>query len=130
VKGRTSYLLSGERVAKARLAITDERGRPISQQELANRADLNRVTVAKIEGNKQRVSLEVLERLTVALGRSREYLLGEPEQVDEFEIARARLARATTMIVDGFEEAGLVLDLVKRVREAGVLADRQERVEA
>lgn len=114
----TSYELNGENVAKARLEIVDERGRPLSQQALADQVGLNRVSIANIERNAQRVSLDVLERLSAALGRSREHLLGEPEQVDEFELARERLASAAAKIADGLEEAGLVLDLVRRAREA------------
>ena len=105
--GRTSYLLNGENVAKARLAILDDRERPLSQQELANRVGIHRVTLAKIESGDARVSLEVLERLAAELGKSREHLLGEPEQIDEFERARERMADA----LDSFSEA---VDLLQR----------------
>jgi transcriptional regulator with XRE-family HTH domain len=122
-----SYELNGDNVAKARLAIIDERGRPLSQQALADRVGLNRVSVANIERNAQRVSLEVLERLSVALGRSREHLLGEPEQVDEYELARERMATAMSKIGEGFEDfAAAVQVLEDRARRSA----EQTEVEA
>lgn len=120
------------RVAQARLALNQDGAaiqdgqRPMTQGELGDLIGRNRVTVNKIEAGAARVSRETLERLSVVLGRSTEWLLGEPEQVDEFEIARERLASAAGKIADGFQEVGLVLDLVKRAREAGVLAEPPE----
>lgn len=112
------------RVAQARLALNQD-GQPrvadeppMTQGDLGDLIDRNRVTVNKIEAGAARVSLETLERLTVVLHRSREYLLGEPEHVDEFELARERLTNAATKIADGLQEASLVIDLMRQLGPA------------
>lgn len=77
------------------------------QVELADLCGLHRVTMTKIEGGNARVSLDVLERLSAALGRSREWLLGEPEVIDPFELARERMTSA----LSDFSEA---VDILQR----------------
>lgn len=79
----------------------------MAQGRLAELVGVHRVTIAKIETGQARVSREVLERLVEVLGRSREWLLGEPEQVDEFELARVKMASA----LESFSEA---VDLLQR----------------
>lgn len=119
MSARRSYLLDGQRVAKARLGLPREGGRPISQQDLADRLEINRVTLARIEGGVAPVSLELLERLSRELGRSREWLLGEPDVIDEFERARALMASSLT----SFSEA---LDLLNaRLGDAAPAAERE-----
>lgn len=110
------------RVAQARLALNQD-GQPrigdeppMTQGELGDLIGCHRVTVNKIEAGAARVSLGTLERLAAVLTRSREYLLGEPELVDEFELARERLTHAATKIADGLEEASLVIDLMRELR--------------
>jgi transcriptional regulator with XRE-family HTH domain len=97
---RTGYIVDGARVGQAR----QEAG--FTQTDLAARIGVHRVTMTKIE-NRAPVSLETLERLASALGRSREWLLGEPEQIDEFELAREKMASA----LESFSEA---VDLLQR----------------
>lgn len=112
---RTSYPIDGARVGQARLALG------LTQTELADRIGVHRVTMTKIEGGAP-VSLETLEALSVELVRSREWLCGEPDQVDEFDLARERIANAMSKIADGFEdfqEAVIVLE--ERARHAGAV---------
>lgn len=83
------------------------------QVELADLVGIHRVTMTKIEGGSARVSLDVLERLSAALGRSREWLLGEPEVIDPFELAREKMTSALAEFSDA-------VDLLQRAaRDAG-----------
>lgn len=94
MSAKGSNLLDGHRVAKARAAKKRPDGKSFSQQDLADEIGSHRVTIARIENNDQRVSLELLERLCLALDRTREHLLGLPETIDEFDLAREHLARS------------------------------------
>lgn len=87
-------------------------GDPVMKQgELADLCGLHRVTMTKIEGSNARVSLDVLERLAAAVGRSREWLLGEPETIDDFELARAKMNHV-------LEEFSQAVDLLQRAARA------------
>lgn len=100
------------RVAQARLALTGEDGRQVTQDELADLVGVHRVTMNRIEAGTARVSLDVLEGLSVALGRSREWLLGDPELTDELALARDRVASALAKIGEGFEDFTGAVDLL------------------
>lgn len=78
----------------------------MTQGELADLVGVHRVTLNKIEGGSARVSLDLVERLAAALGRTREHLLGEPETIDQFELARERMANALA-------EFSVAVDLLK-----------------
>lgn len=117
---RTSYKLDGLRVAQARTAILGEDGRSIKQSAFAALADLHPVTMNRIENNKARVSLGTLERISELTGRSREYLLGEDEETDVVELARARFARGLEGMRAGFEEFNAAVELLTdQARGAG-----------
>lgn len=110
--GRTGQILDGQRLGQARIAAD------LKQGELADRVGIHRVTLTKIE-NGAPCSLELLERLAAELDVKREWLLGEPEAVDEFELARERMASAMAKIADGFEDfTSAVEALERRAREA------------
>lgn len=100
------------RVAQARIALVGEGGRQVTQDELADLVAIHRVTMNRIEAGTARVSLDVLERLSVVLGRSREWLLGEPDPIDELALARDRVASALAKIGEGFEDFTGAVDLL------------------
>lgn len=111
---RTSYFVDPVRVAQARTAAGFD-----VQAAAADALGVNRVTLNKIENGRANVSLELLERMTALYGRSREFLLGEPERVDAIEAGRETLAIALAKISDGFEALNdLVETLHERAREA------------
>lgn len=117
---RVSYQPDGLRVSKARMQAN------LTQEELSERCDVHRVTIANIENNRARVSLDLLETLCRVLNRSREHLLGEAETVDEIVLAREQFAEAMHKMEQGFAELGdLVATLTDRVREK---ADEQREV--
>jgi len=110
---REGYEIDGARVGQAREAAG------ISQQTLADRCDLHRVTVTRIENGHARVSLEVAERLARELGCTREWIFGEPSSVDDFEQARERVATALSKIGEGFEDFTEAVDeLYARVSQS------------
>lgn len=124
MSARTSYLLDGERVARARVALpVGEDGRQVSQDDLGGLVGIHRVTVTRIENGKAPVSLEVLERLSQVLGVSRSWLLGEPEQVDELERAREKMARSLAEFSDA-------VDLLAGRLQTAAPASPVERAEA
>lgn len=90
----------------------DDDAAVMTQGDLSDLIGVHRVTMNKIEGGSARVSLDVLERLAATLGRSREWLLGEPETVDEFELAREKMAN----VLAEFSEA--VENLLQRAARA------------
>jgi transcriptional regulator with XRE-family HTH domain len=75
----------------------------MTQVQLADRLGLHRVTLTKIETGHARVSRETLERLAVELGRSTAWLLGEPEEVDEIELARTKIFAAATDFLEAIQ---------------------------
>lgn len=110
---RTSYTIDGARAGQARTALS------MTQADMADALGVNRVTMNKVENGRANVSLEFLERLSELTGRSREWLLGEPEQVDAIELGREQLAAAFAKISAGFETLNdLVATLNDRAREA------------
>src|SRR5690242_15760418 len=110
---REGYEIDGARVGRAREAAG------ISQQALGDRCHLHRVTVTRIENGQARVSLDVAERLARELGCTREWLLGEPDNVDEFDQARERVANALSKIGAGFEDFTEAVDeLYARVSQS------------
>jgi transcriptional regulator with XRE-family HTH domain len=108
---RTGYTIDGVRAAQARVACG-----LATQEQAAAELHVNRITLNRIENGHAKVSLELLERMAGRYGRSREWLQGEPEHVDELELGRARLAVALAKISEGFEELTGVLN--DRAREA------------
>jgi transcriptional regulator with XRE-family HTH domain len=106
---RVSYQPDGLAIAKRRTALG------LSQEALAARCGVHRVTIANIENGRYRVSTELLDCLAGELGVTREHALGLPEQIDTVEAERRRIARAMASISDGFEELTAVLN--DRVRE-------------
>lgn len=114
-----SFQLDGVRVARARAILKDEDGRHLTQAAFAGLVGLHLVTMNRIENNKARVSLHVLERIADLTGRSREYLLGEPEHVDEVDAAREMFAQALEQMQGGFEDFNAAVDLLtNRVKDA------------
>jgi transcriptional regulator with XRE-family HTH domain len=114
LSGRAGYEIDGLRVAQARQALRpdgEKRQRDddatMTQGDLADLIGVHRVTLNKIEAGQRAVSLDTLERLAVRLGRSREWLLGEPETIDEFELAREKMANALS-------EFSSAVDLLQR----------------
>jgi transcriptional regulator with XRE-family HTH domain len=95
---RRGHDVSGLRVAQARQA------RGLTQDDLAGITGIHRVTITKIENGQAKVSLEALEKLASALERSREWLLGEPENVDEHELARERIGNAMHQLGEALED--------------------------
>lgn len=118
------YTVDHLRCAQARLAVIGDDGEALSQVAAARLLGVHNVTLNRVENGNQRVSIDLLERMVELYGRSREWLLGEPEQVDEFELARERLQNAAVKIADGLEEASLVLDLMREVRTTHETAGR------
>lgn len=93
--------------------------RALSQTQAAHRLDVHPVTLNRIENGKANVSLELLERMCALYGCTRPFLLGEPEQVDPFDAAKAQVAAALGEISDGFEKlADVVEALNEQAREA------------
>lgn len=114
-----SYQLDGLRVAQARQALQGRDGKALTQGELAERAEIHRVTMTRIENGDAKVSLELLERLSGLLDKSRPYLLGEPEQIDPLEEARGRIGQALAKVATGMDElADVVETLNQRAAEA------------
>jgi len=111
----TGLEVAPHRVAQARAALTDERGKPMSQAEFARVLGIHGVTLNRIENGKANVSLDLLERIAEKTGRSRAWLMGEPEPDDEFAQRSAQLAEAMAQIASGFE---LMNDLMLRLAEA------------
>lgn len=112
---KRSYQLDPVRVAQARQAIpgansTAERFRAMTQTELAEKLGVHRITLTQIENGKANASLDLLERLVQATGKSREWLLGEPEQLDPVEESRQQVGAALAKIAAGFEQLTDVLD--------------------
>lgn len=65
-----------ETMTPLRLRVAELRGvKGWTQDELARRAGVNRVTVARIEAGGKRVDFEVLEKLADALGVEPGYLI-------------------------------------------------------
>lgn len=60
----------GARVKGLREAITDERGRKLTQEGLAHRAGLERSYIGQIESGQRNVTLDNIHRLAAALGAS------------------------------------------------------------
>ena len=84
---------------------------------------MHRVTLTKIE-NGAPCSLELLERLARELNVSREWLLGEPETIDELELARERVTAAMGKLAEGFDDfTDAVQALQRRARDAGADLD-------
>jgi len=124
---RQGFQIDGVRLGRRRTELA------LTQQLLADKAHIHRTTLAKIEGGSRSVSLQIVERLAAVLGCSREWLLGEPEQADEFDLARDRIASAMTKMADGFEDFTAAVEaLEQRARDvaAGVHDQSGEEVRA
>lgn len=67
----------GASVRRLREAITDERGRKLTQEGLAHRAELERSYIGQIESGKRNVTLDNIHRLARALGVHPAELFGE-----------------------------------------------------
>lgn len=65
--GRSQIEEFGRRVREARLALTDDDGRPVSQERLAERAQLHRTYVGHVERGEVNVALWNVIRLAAAL---------------------------------------------------------------
>lgn len=89
-----SYEIDGSRLGQARQALVNEDGRPMKQVEFARLLDIHPVTLNRIENGKSKVSLDLLDKIADLTGKTREHLLGEPENVDEVELARERVSNA------------------------------------
>lgn len=121
---REGIALDGGRVAKARQALKDGDGRYMRQSEFAELIGVHPVTMNRIENNKAKVSLETLELLCEQLSRSREHLMGLPEEIDELNSARDRVAKALSKLADGYADFGEAVealnDRVKEIADARV----------
>lgn len=100
----------------------------LSQQQLADDIGIHRVTIANIERGSA-CSLEVLELLCERLGRSRKWLTGEPEDIDQVSLAREALSDSLAALE---QSASRLVDLMDaldgRVRET-VAAQAVTKVE-
>jgi transcriptional regulator with XRE-family HTH domain len=116
---REGIQLDGVRVAAARQALPGFNGRSyLRQSEFADVVGIHPVTLNRIENNKTKVSLETLEGLCEHLGRTREWLMGVPEEVDELEAAREQMATALSKIAEGYEDFGAAVEALNaRIRE-------------
>lgn len=111
------------RAAQARLAV-EEDGKPLTQVAAARKLGVHQITLNRVENGKSPGSVDLLDRMVELYGVSREWLLGEPDEIDAVELARERMANAMSKIGDGFEDfAAAVALLEERARTAG--ADRQ-----
>lgn len=118
--------VSQVRVAQARLACKGEDGEPLKQVEAARLLDVHPVTLNRIENGKAKVSRDLLDRMVDLYGRSREFLLGEPETIDEFELARERMAIALSQMAGVFEDfSAAVKVLEERAARAGDSASQE-----
>jgi transcriptional regulator with XRE-family HTH domain len=109
--------LDGVRVAKARQNLPGFNGRTyLRQSEFAEVIGIHPVTMNRIENGQAKVSLETAEKLCRALGVSREWLQGEPERIDEFELARAKMTNALAEFSDA-------VDLLQRAARAAGQTD-------
>jgi transcriptional regulator with XRE-family HTH domain len=107
------------RAAQARISFQED-GKPLTQVEAARRLGVHQITLNRVENGKSPGSADLLDRMVELYGVTREWLLGEPEQVDEYELARERMATAMSKIGDGFEDfASAVALLEERARHAG-----------
>lgn len=123
------FAIDPVRAAKARMAAQIEE-KPLTQVEAARLLDVHPITLNRVENGKSPGSAELLERMVELYGVSREYLLGEPERADEFDLARERMATGVAKIVSGFEEMGMAFDLLNEARRAADLAVDGAEVEA
>lgn len=113
---KPGYTINGTRVAQAR-----QQRLGITQGALADLLGIHRVTLTRIENGTAPVSLELLEKLTSALGCSRAWLLGEPESTGPMD----QLADALAKINAGFVD---LADLVETLN--GRAASHVEKVAA
>lgn len=121
---RPGYTIDGARAGQARSACG------LTQEQAAKDLGVHRITVTKIENGSAKVSLDLLERMSGRYGRSREWLLGEPESVDELELGRERIALALAKIGEGFEELTSVLNARAREERERDEARKREAVSA
>lgn len=106
------------RAGQAREAFRDKAGARLSQVAAARRLGVHPVTLNKIENGKANCSLELLERMSKLYGRTREWLCGENDPVDEVEAAREKFALALSSIGEGFEQLTELVDVLNQ-RAAG-----------
>lgn len=111
--------VDGSRAGQARTEIG------ISQEELAARCGISRVTLNRIENGKQRASLQTLEALARELDRSRDWLLGQPENVDPVEQERDRIAAGLALIAASLDGISDITDVLQA--RAAALADARGR---
>lgn len=124
------FAIDSVRAAMARMAIEVD-GKPLTQVEAARRLGVHQITLNRVENGKSPGSAELLDKMVELYGRSREWLLGEPEQTDDFELARERMANAMSKIGEGFEDfAAAVAALEARARQAGTDVGAVVEVEA
>lgn len=110
---RIAPQIDGLKVARARLALAHENGRPVSQFKLAERAGIHYVTVSNIErGAARRVTLETIGKLADALGLEiADLLVADEEEVAALPGGTFRGPRgsaATDGGADGASGAGAV----------------------
>jgi transcriptional regulator with XRE-family HTH domain len=108
---RPGYTVDQVRVAQARVSSN------LSQGEAADALNVNRVTLNKIENGRANVSLDLLERMSVLYGCSREWLQGEPEKLDEVELGRERFSNALATMAEGMEQLIAALDPLLRLAD-------------
>lgn len=97
------YAIDGDRAGKARCALRDRDGKQRFSQAAAARAlSIHPVTLNRIENGKARASLEVIERMCELYDVSREYLLGQPEEIDPVEAVKEEMSEALADIARGF----------------------------
>jgi len=91
--GRFGHRVDGLKVARARESL-GANGHRVTQAEFARRLGVHVITLNRIENNKARVSLDLLERIADQTGKQRGHFLSD----------------------DDDEESDPVADLVKAIR--------------
>jgi CheY-like chemotaxis protein/DNA-binding Xre family transcriptional regulator len=104
----------------------------ISQEELANRADLHRTYIAGVEGGTRNITLRSIEKLAAALEVSIPDLLSQSAQSSRRKTSAAETTVEILLVEDNPDDVALTLEGFRQARIANpvhVVTDGQEALD-